>query len=78
MAENQNILRCEHSEVYNILNERQVNSRRFAATTEKEVDELVSNAQAHSTKAKTIYAVNILKVHDSLFLKQQHSHLQAK
>ncbi|CAB4038849.1 Hypothetical predicted protein [Paramuricea clavata] len=53
--------RCEDSEVCNILNERQVNSRRFAATTDKEVDELVSNAQAHSTKAKTIYAVNIFK-----------------
>lgn len=62
MSENENILTCE---VNSVLNDRQVDDngieRRFAITTENEVDELVSNAQAQSTKMKTIYAVNIFK-----------------
>ena len=37
------------------------NSERFTLTTENEVNQLVSNAQAQSTKTKTNYAVNIFK-----------------
>ena len=63
MSDNENISACE---VRNnrTLNEKDVNKKneqRFALTTETELDELVSNAQAQSTKTKTIYAVNIFK-----------------
>lgn len=45
----------------NIFNESENSKGRFIIATEKEVDELVENAQAQSTKYKTIYAVNIFK-----------------
>ena len=53
MSENENILEYEVDDI--TLNEKQTNEnneRRFALTTENEVDELVSNAQAQSTKQK--------------------------
>lgn len=63
MSDNENISACEVSN-NRALNETDVNKKneqRFALTTETELNELVSNAQAQSTKAKTIYAVNIFK-----------------
>ena len=63
MSDNENISACEVSNSH-ALNEKDVdkkNEQRFALTTETELDELVSNAQAQSTKTKTIYAVNIFK-----------------
>ena len=59
MSDNENISACEVSN-NRTLNEKK-NEQRFALTTETELDELVSNAQAQSTKTKTIYAVNIFK-----------------
>ena len=63
MSDNEN---SSASEVSNnrTLNEKDVNiknEQRFALITETELDELVSNAQAQSTKTKTIYAVNIFE-----------------
>ena len=62
MSDNENISACEVSN-NRTLNEKDVNKkneRRFALTTETELDELVSNGQAQSTK--TIYAVGGLRL----------------
>lgn len=62
MSDNETTFTCEVDNI--TLNERKINensAQRFSLTTEQEVDELVSNAQAQSTKIKTSYAVNIFK-----------------
>ena len=89
MSDNENISACE---VINnrTLNEKDVNKKneqRFALTTETELDELVSNAQAQSTKTTTIYAVNIFKdrrhlniinINNIFILKQSNANLGSK
>lgn len=62
MSDNTNFSSFEFDN--NNINESEINEnnpRRFALTTEEDVNELVSNAQAQSTKYKTIYAVNTFK-----------------
>ena len=63
MLDSENISACKvgNNRALNERNINKINEQRFALTTKTQLNELVSNAQVQSTKAKTICAVNIFK-----------------